>query len=154
MCGFVGLFNCFYRFPFVLAGARFFAEVKQKGTELATRVGMGGFLIAAALVAAFYLFGRRSRGGGGSGDGTNVQGGGDCAGPSSVARCFSMAAKEGLVACHILFTYMFSGPAVLTSVRGTCLVLIAASPPPRGEAGNNRRRTGRVSITSLILFTH
>lgn len=48
-------------------------EVKQKGTEVATRLGMGGFLIAALLVGAFYLLGRRRRGGGGGGDGSNGQ---------------------------------------------------------------------------------
>ena len=63
---------------------------------------MGGVSIAVVLVAAFYLFGRRPRGGGGgeggSGDGTNGQVGEDCAGPWTVTRRFSMSAEEGRVA--------------------------------------------------------
>ena len=80
----------------------FFSEVRQKGTEVAKRIGMGGVSIAVVLVAAFYLFGRRPRGGGGgeggSGDGTNGQVGEDCAGPWTVTRRFSMSAEEGRVA--------------------------------------------------------
>lgn len=75
----------------------FFAEVKQKGTEVATRLGMGGFLTAAVLVGAFYLLGRRRRGGDGGGDGSNGQEGGDRAGQCTVARCLLMAAEESRV---------------------------------------------------------
>ena len=43
------------------------SEVKQKSSEVATRLSMAAILVAAVLSAAFYLFRRKSpRGGGGA----------------------------------------------------------------------------------------
>lgn len=46
------------------------AEVKQKGAQVAKRVGLGAILALAALIGAGYLFGKRSGKGGGAGGGS------------------------------------------------------------------------------------